>query len=142
MKRQPFVWIGYAVLLIALLGIAFLAGRIAARPNVADAQAPASVDPLAVPNAASFSCSVDNVAAFENRVHLRCTTSPGGGIYYFAYASDPAHFSAANQMLAVANTAFALGKPVVVFYNSDSSLNPPGCNVGDCRGLVGVSMLP
>ena len=81
MKRQPFVWIGYAVLLIALLGIAFLAGRIAARPNVADAQAPASVDPLAVPNAASFSCSVDNVAAFENRVHLRCTTSPSGGIY-------------------------------------------------------------
>jgi hypothetical protein len=141
MKCRPFVWIGYAVLLIALLGIAFLAGRAAARPSVASAQAQAGADLLAVPNAASFYCSVNNVAAFDTRVHLRCTTSPGGGIYYFAYASDPAHFSTANQILAVANTAFALGKPVWVYYNSDSSLNPPGCNAGDCRGLVGVSMV-
>lgn len=140
-KRQPFVWIGYAVLLTALLGIAFLAGRAAARPNMASAQAQTGADPLAGPNAASFSCSVNNVAAFDTRIHLRCTTSPGGGIYYFAYASDPAHFSTANQILAVANTAFALGKPVYVYYNSNSSLNPPGCNVSDCRGLVGVSMV-
>lgn len=141
MKRRIFVWIGYTVLLTALLSIAFLAGRVAARPDVASAQAPAGADPLVVPNAASFGCTVDNVAAFNNRIHLHCTTAPIAGVTYFAYASDPAHFSTANQMLAVANTAFALGKPVVVFYNSDSSLNPPGCNAGDCRGLVGVSML-
>jgi hypothetical protein len=141
MKRQTIVWIGYAVLLTALLGIAFLAGRAAVRSNVASAQAQGGANPLLVPNAASFACSVSNVAAFENRVHLRCTTSPGGGIYYFAYASDPAHFSTANQILAVANTAFALGKPVWVYYNISSSLNPPGCNTGDCRGLVGVSMV-
>ena len=40
-----------------------------------------------------------------------------------------------------ANHAFALGKGVFLYYNADPALNPPGCNPGDCRGLVGVSMV-
>jgi hypothetical protein len=141
MQRVRFVWIGRAVLVIALLCTAFIAGWATARPNPASAQTGASADPLEVRNANSFYCNVNNVAAFETRIHLRCSTSPGEGVYYFAYASDPAHFSTANQILAVANTAFALGKPVWVYYHADSSLNPPGCSPSDCRGLTGVSMV-
>jgi hypothetical protein len=94
-----------------------------------------------VPNAATFYClSVNGVATFENRVHLRCSNS-NGSINYYAYATDPTHIATANQILAIANTAFALGEGVWVYYNSNSDLNPPGCYVGDCRGLVGVSMV-
>ena len=47
----------------------------------------------------------------------------------------------ANRLLAVAQTAYALGKPVWVYYVSSTSSNPPGCNTGDCRFLTGPSMV-
>ena len=141
MQRVHLVWVGYAVLIVALLCIAFIAGRATAEPSLANAQTGPEVAPLEVEGATSFYCTVNNVAAYETRIHLRCDASPGDGVYYFAYATDPAHFSAANQILAVANTAFALGRPVYVYYQSDSSYNPPGCHTSDCRGLTGVSMV-
>jgi hypothetical protein len=93
------------------------------------------------PNASTFYCSlITNVAIFENRIHLRCSNS-NDGISYYAYPTDPSHVATANQILAIANTAFALNESVWVFYNSSSYLNPPGCYANDCRGLVGVSMV-
>jgi hypothetical protein len=142
MRRESFASIVYGVPVIALLGGAYIAGRATSNRSLASAQAGAAAGPLAVPHASSFLCTVNNVAAFDNRVHVRCTSSPGGGgIYCFGYPSDPAHFSTANQILAVANTAFALGRPAWVYYHSSSSMNPTGCNTGDCRGLFGVSMV-
>jgi hypothetical protein len=44
-------------------------------------------------------------------------------------------------MLAVAQTAFALGKGVVIFNQTSSSYNPAKCNTGDCRLLTGLSMV-
>jgi hypothetical protein len=88
-----------------------------------------------------FGCTnINNVAAFEDRVHLWCATA-NGSILYYAYATDRAHATTANEILAIGNTALALGKGVVLFYNDDPALNPPGCQSGDCRGLVGVSMV-
>jgi len=143
MKKKVLVWGGYSTLIVILLIVNFFAGQALARPETTRAKEevnePIPDDPDA-PSANFYCSSVNNVAAFENRVHLRCSNS-NGGIIYYAYATDPAHVATANQILAIANTAFALGKGVWVYYNSSSTLNPPGCNTGDCRGLIGVSMI-
>jgi hypothetical protein len=144
MKKKVLVLGGYITMIVILLIVNFLAGQALASPGTTRAQEEVDKpvpDHPDVPNASTFYCSsVNNVATFENRVHLRCSTS-NGDIIYYAYATDPAHVATANQILAIANSAFALGKGVWVYYNISSDLNPPGCNSGDCRGLVGVSML-
>jgi hypothetical protein len=140
MKRLP---IRRAVLILAVLGLlagSFFAGRLLAGPEVAKARAEASSVSPASPEASHY-CSVNNVAAFDNRIHVRCSTSPGGGVIYFAHPTGSSNGYTANRLLAVAQTAYALGKPVWVYYVSSSSSNPPGCNLGDCRLLTGISMV-
>ena len=97
-------------------------------------------DSIAYPEVQFLCPSINQVAVFENRIHLRCSTADGS-IRYFAYATDPEHAETANQILAIGNTAFVLGRSIYLFYNSNSALNPPGCLVSDCRGLFGVSMV-
>ena len=144
MKDKFLVRSGYVALIVVLLVISFFVGRVLAKPGVANAQdgiTESAPDFPNAPNASSFYCtSVTNVASFENRVHLRCSNANEGVIYY-AYPNDASHIGVANQILAISNTAFALSKGVWVYYNASSTLNPPGCNIGDCRGLVGVSMV-
>jgi hypothetical protein len=146
MKHKVLVWGGYATLIIFLLFISFYAGRSLAKPGdvlakgYVEASLPDPPNALNAPNANFYCASVNNVAAFDNRVHLRCSPADGS-IAYFAYATDPSNIATANQILAVANTAFALGEGVWVYYYSSSDYNPPGCNIGDCRGLYGVSMV-
>ncbi len=100
--------------------------------------------PLAVaPLVANFACTVNGVASFGDanaRIHVRCAQSQSG-VTYFAYPDDPAHVAVADQMLAVANTAFALGKTVYIYYDTNSADNPAGCNGADCRLLLGISMV-
>ena len=144
MKKKVLIWGGSVTLIVVLLIVVFLAGQILARSGTTLAQEDLNKSMPSFPNAPdaiSFKCTVDNVAAFENRIHLRCNNPYNTTIYYFAYPTDSAHTATANQILAIANTAFALGKPVWVYFNSSSADNPPGCNTGDCRGLVGVSMV-
>lgn len=145
MKKKVLIWGGSTTLIVLLLIVVFFAGQAMAKPGAALAQEVLSEAMPSLPNSpdySSFGClSVNNVAAFENRIHLRCSNA-NGSILYYAYATDSANVATANQILAIANTAFALGKSVWVYYNSSSALNPPGCNTGDCRGLVGVSMVP
>ena len=146
MKHKILAWGGYAALIVVLLVISFLAGRTLASPGdvlaKGDVEASLPDHPNApnAPNVSFYCASVNNVAAFDNRVHLRCSPA-NGSIAYFAYATDPSHVATANQILAVANTAYALGDGVWVYYYSNSDLNPPGCYSSDCRGLYGVSMV-
>ena len=93
-----------------------------------------------IPEASFYCPSVNNIAAFDNRIHLRCSQA-NGGVTYYAYPNDLEHATVANQILAIASSAFTLNRGIWLYYNSDSSLNPPGCNVSDCRGLTGVSMI-
>jgi hypothetical protein len=145
MKAKVFVWGRYAALIIVLLVVSFYAGQALTNPtssvkaqNNIQENAPNIPDE---PNA-SFACpTITNIAAFDNRIHVRCSVG-NDGIYYYAYANDASNAIVANQILAVANTAFALGSGVWVYYYPSSSYNPPGCNTGDCRGLTGISVVP
>ena len=138
MNRKYRTWIFYAVLVLGLVGGSFLLGSLREGPRSVRAQ-----DVLApgAPDAYTTCTIIENVAVFENRVHVKC--SPGVGlIKYFAYATDSAHSSTANRMLAVANSAYAVGDKLGVWYNSSSSNNPPGCQVNDCRLMEGLVWVP
>lgn len=129
------------VAVLALLAGSFLVGRALAGSRAVRAQDQVASAASADPNLVQFGCtSIDNVAAFDNRIHVRCAI-PNGSILYYAYPTTASNGYTANRMLAVAQTAFALGKGVVIFYQSSTSYNPPGCNTGDCRLLTGLSMV-
>ena len=140
MKRSVIRRAVFVLAVVGLLAGSFIAGRLLAGSEGAQAHAetnfasPASVE-------ASFACHINNVAAFHNRIHVRCNETPGGGIWYFAYPTGSSNGYTANRMLAVAQTAYALGKPVWIYYVLSSSSNPTDCNVGDCRLLTGISMV-
>ena len=142
MKAKVFVWGRYAALIIILLVISFYAGQALAKPTTSvRAQDNIQASEPNIPNEpnAVFHCPVvTGIATFTNRIHLRCNTANNGTIYFYAYPNDSAHSVVAGQMLAVINTAYALGKGVDVYYYPDSGSNPPGCGTGDCRGLWGV----
>ena len=140
MKRTVIRRAVFVLVVFGLLAGSFFAGRLLAGPEVAKAHAEVNPVSPASPEA-SFYCWVNNVAAFDNRIHLRCTISSGDGVLYYAHPTGSSNGYTASRMLAVAQTAFALGKPVWVYYVSSSSSNPPGCNIGDCRLLTGVSMV-
>lgn len=129
------------VVALALLAVSYLVGRALAGSRTVHAQDPVVLAAPADPNYTSFSCtSIDNVAAFDNRIHVRCATA-NGSIKYYAYPTSGSNGYTANRMLAVGQAAFALGKGVVIFYQPSSSYNPPDCNTGDCRLLTGLSMV-
>jgi hypothetical protein len=113
--------------------------------KIATAQNAAGTKALSMPNA-TFDCpGIDLIAVFENRIDLRCNTVNTVGsdaVTYYAYSTDPAHATTANQFLAIGNTAFALSDPVILFYYDDPALNPPGCSAVECRGLMGISIIP
>ena len=144
-KKKLLIWISSITLIVLLMIIVFSAGQTLARSGTARAQEDSNESMPGFPDSPDYlthACLVNNVAAFENRIHIRCSNPTTTGIAYFAYATDAAHAVTANQILAIANTDYALGDNLWVYYYSDSADNPPGCNVGDCRGLYGVSMVP
>lgn len=141
MSRKIGASILYLTVLVVLLLLSFFAGRMVM--NVTDVSA--QTDPVpagpAEPSASPFYCTVNNVAVFESRIHVRC--SPADGVIaYFAYPTDLTHSQQASRYLALANSAFALGKHVWVYYDTNSAHNPSGCNTTDCRLLLGLSMVP
>jgi hypothetical protein len=146
MKQKRLVGILYCVLIVGLIAGSFFVGKAIARPRVASAQDAIGAQALTMPGANPFGCPViDEVAVFENRIHLHCNTVNMVGsdaVSYYVYSTDPAHATTANEILAIGNTAFALGDPMDLWYNADSALNPPGCNTGDCRGLTGAEIVP
>jgi hypothetical protein len=103
-------------------------------------------------------CTIRDVAAFTNRVHIHCLSDggrPSGSLYsrdyqpppqpdanvsYFAVgaAADPA---LADRVIALAASASQQNKQVTVFYRTDPAENPPGCLPSDCRRLTGLVML-
>jgi len=88
-----------------------------------------------------FQCTPIRVAAFTNRVHIRCSAATPGGISYFAVSSSDS--GTASRFLSIFTTAKVTGKDVLIYYNaSDTSGNAWGCNASDCRVAQGAELLP
>lgn len=126
----------------ALLAIPVLLGGLILLSNQAQA---APDEPTANPHI----CTIAQVAALEDRIHVRCTNPliidrpaplPDLQIYYFAAAGDEASMINTNRYLTILNTAFALNIPVDVGWISGSENNPPNCLANDCRGITSVGI--
>ncbi len=126
----------------ALLVIPLVLGGVLLLSN----QAQAAPD---TPDANPHICTISQVAALEDRIHVRCTNPliidrpvplPDLQIYYFAAAADEDNMITTNRYLTILNTAFALNIPVDVGWRSGSENNPPNCLADDCRGITSVGI--
>lgn len=106
-------------------------------PGVAvanQAAAPASPDAVWTP------CTPANVAAYTSRIHVKCTASAPGGIWYFAASTANAAHTA--RLLSVLSTAHAAGRTLEILYEpSDTSGASIGCNPSDCRLMLAAAFL-
>jgi len=146
MPHKKLRFIVFVFTVLVLLAGSFVAGRILADRRVSHAQSEGVPAAPADPNFSSFACTnVSNVAVFEDRIHVKCSTvNVVGGTYnvsYYAYPTGGFDGYTASRMLALGQIAFALDKPVWIYYEASTSYNPTGCNTGDCRLLVGLSMV-
>jgi hypothetical protein len=139
MKRKYLVWAAYAVVAIGLVVGSFAAGYFATGTRVASAQPAVPAGPNAAD--ASLWCTLGNVATFSSRMHIWCSNAQTVGsdtVYYYAYPLGSSYDVQANRFIASAYTAWALGKSLAVYYDTNSANNPTGCWTGDCRLLTGV----
>lgn len=143
--RAPFLVL-LAVLLVGALSISALFSSLQVRRGSAqEAQTvTGSAGPLA-PEAGPHTCTIANIAVLTDRIHVKCTTPAivgSSSIYYFAAPGDSANFLTTNRFLTLMNTAYALGKPLYVYYLPEISSNPPGCNTSDCRRIDWIYIIP
>jgi hypothetical protein len=88
----------------------------------------------------AFTCTPVGVAAFTERVHVRCSLPANGTIFYFAACTLPDSANA-SRLLSVFTTAKATVKNLVVYFNgSDTSGTACGCSAGDCRLALGAEV--
>jgi len=127
----------FALVVVLLLLASFFAGRMNNQPINVQAQEITEDEDRAI---AGFSpCTVQQVAMFGNRAHIRCTEAVGTtSIRFFAVADTPANKSLINRVLAIGLTQMSMGRAVYIEYDNNSANNPPGCLVSDCRKLVGI----
>ncbi len=142
MRSKPFPpKFAYVAALAILLAVCFYAGSLATSDQPVSAQGANNPTDLTAPEG-EFSCTIGNVAVYENRIHVYCPAHVGL-IKYFAYSVlSSAQSRQANRYLAILNTAYALGKPVLVAFNDSSTANPPGCQTDDCRLITGLAIAP
>lgn len=88
---------------------------------------------------ASYVCTPTGVAAFDTRVHVRCSAAAPGGIYFFAVSTNDS--GRASRYLSVFTTAKVTGKNITIYYNTtDLSGAAWGCSNADCRNIWGAEV--
>jgi hypothetical protein len=94
------------------------------------------------------SCDLDEVASFDNRVHLHCksnstSSDPTNAANWFItsaamYLAVEVNSPMAQSVTQIGLAALDKHTKVFVIVDSDPDHNPPGCLAKDCRRLVGV----
>lgn len=88
-------------------------------------------------------CNVDQVAVFENRIHIKCNAIAGK-----AYTKDIPYYAMAitkpkaviDNVIALAVGAKVTKKPLVVWFDWNDYKSVPGCRGNDCRRLVAAAL--
>lgn len=93
-------------------------------------------------------CAVKTVGVFENRVHVECVNLSGNLGFGLGqkkpalatpYFAVPISSPMAAQVIAVGTAALnGHSRQVHIFYDNNPARNPPGCQVNDCRLLLGL----
>lgn len=125
----------FAIVVVSLLLVSFIAGRMKNQPiNVQAQELPDSEE------RAGFSpCEVEQVAMYPNRAHVKCKDPvPATTIRFFAVADTPANKTLINRVLAIGLTQMSMNRYLYIEYDANSANNPPGCLSTDCRKLTGI----
>jgi hypothetical protein len=85
-----------------------------------------------------FTCKIDNISVFTDRIQVKCTSSTGG-IDIFATSADAGNQLFANRYFDLMQLAYQKSKPLIIYYDS---ANPPGCLSSDCRNITGLKLRP
>jgi hypothetical protein len=146
MKQNKFQKLALFVLPVLAVSIAlvlFLPGGLKPTVNTVNAaELPPNTEASDVPTGGPFGCTIGNIAVFSGRIHVFCSNAVAPAPRYFAAWGDSAHALATNRFLTLLDTAYALGKPVYIYYFDDTSLNPTGCNASDCRAIDWIFIVP
>ncbi len=93
-------------------------------------------------------CMVVDVATFTNRIHIHC---PSPSMAFANLANNPQtmvppYFAievtspAAQGLLQIGQAGLLFKRGLIIFYDTDMSQNPAGCNQNDCRRLLGAEL--
>jgi hypothetical protein len=89
-------------------------------------------------NAATWiSCTPENIATYDVRVHVKCSAAVGGIQFFAAPTSDPEN---AARILSVISTARVAGRTLSILYDPDDLSGASyGCLTDDCRPISAVA---
>ena len=132
--------------LLILFAAAFFVGRALPQPLNAQAAAPVQVSVDGSPTLLNyFPCTIVRTGVFSapapGRVHVQCSNAindNGASITFWAFKADDS--ATASRYLSIFNTALATGRTVGIFYNSGENGSAWGCDVSNCRPIVGATM--
>jgi hypothetical protein len=110
------------------------------QPGAAQAaeETPAAIIAPDSPDAV-YICTPLYVGAFGNRIHVRCSASAPGGIYYFA--SPTSDSKNAARLLSIMLTAKSLGKNLQIYYSAGGDGSAYGCLTSDCRPITALEIM-
>ncbi len=127
----------WLVVLFLLTGLS-LGIVVASRLTAQTVQARSAHDPSTM---SVFTCTIQDVGVFIERVHVRCTTSVVIGantIWWWSYPNSDS--ATASRFLSLFETAKATGTTVTVFYDpNDLTGSTFGCYNSDCRRIWGAT---
>jgi hypothetical protein len=125
------------VLLVALLLslAAFILGGAQTSTVLASGSPSAQTQSGRLAPSGNIVCASLWIQVVNNRIAVNCANSVGA-IHWFAASTTTSDSAAlADRFLVLLNTAYALGKSPLLWYTDDSTQNPAGCSVSDCRRL-------
>ncbi len=86
----------------------------------------------------SVICTPTGVATFATRIHVRCSQSFSGVVFFALASSDSA---GAARAMSMATSALIAGRNIRIFYDpADLSGTGIGCQTGDCRLIRGLEI--
>jgi hypothetical protein len=81
-------------------------------------------------------CIIAYIFAEPAAFRVQCTQPvPATVIFSFAIPIESISSQGANRMAALITTAYALGKPVTIYFTDNIANNPIGCVTSTCRRL-------
>lgn len=84
-------------------------------------------------------CSIREVGAYDNRIHVKCYDGFGPGNAITFFAAPTSDVARSNRLLSIMLTAHAAGKRLNIGYGPvDGSF---GCLPSDCRPIADVFMV-
>ena len=138
-RNKKMILVGLPVIAVLIIAAVML-GTMLTNDKVQAAAPQPDLMPASSINAGPFTCNISNIAVFSGRIQSVVVGS--STVSYFAANGDSAHALTTNRFLTLLNTAYALGKPVYIYYLTNTADNPPGCNSGDCRAIDWLFIVP